>query len=88
MRQLIVTLVLLCRLFSQPTVTKEALPFDIPPGQSVCNLRLRDGSGNPVVVIPCRYPDELPVVIPPVEVNCNDMNSFGSGDKNRCTNVV
>lgn len=42
-----------------------------------------------VVVIPCRYFDELPIHLPPVDVECNDLTrGFGDGDTNRCTNVV
>lgn len=60
------------------------------------NLQMLTEGGNlcdlvspTLLVIPCRYFDEMPIHLPPVEVDCGDLNTgYGDGDVNRCTNVV
>lgn len=41
-----------------------------------------------LLVVPCRYFDEMPIQLPPVEVDCSDMGKGFGYEIQRCTNVV
>lgn len=73
------TLLSLSPSLAHPIVTKVD---SIVPEGDWCDLVTAD-----LVLIPCRPFEQMPVRIPPVEVDCT-ARSFGEGNTNRCTNVV
>lgn len=80
LKLMMVTLLSLSPSLVLPTVMKVDL-LNVEPSDTDCDV------AEPPV--PCRPRDELPIYVPPVDVDCNDMSrGFGDGDLNRCTNVV
>lgn len=80
MSLLICILSLSSQSFTHPTVMKVSDTHDV----DYCDLT-KPG----FFVVPCRPYEQLPVVLTPVDVDCDDMTpSFGGGDSNRCTDVV
>lgn len=50
----------------------------LPPGFDICDLVNDD-----IEIIPCSQFDQMPVQLPPVEVNCGPTNPL-DGNKQRC----
>lgn len=54
----------------------------IPADTSVCDL-----TNDSIVIVPCRPAYQLPLIVPPVAVDCSSLNN-DSKNIQRCINVV